>query len=1507
MKQDHRPWENKTFSGGANTDVAAEEIGKSADTYRNARNMQLVGTGKELILSRIKGEDVMNGPDVSGGETYRCVGLIEVRGRRVGFWASSIPDLYPPLVQVDGMTVAYNSAIPYRFDQDLQLSQSEDGEVGIVFDARSGTTPIHWDISHLLQEVGNDTYFEGFSLSSVQVNPTRAVSRVLFRGLEWLGDGGGNMPGQYFYALRYANFSGDRTPDGPEVGPVMVPWNNMEGWQSNVRPVPDSGITGSTPGSTVGQRSRWGMRLTFRVSNTANFDTIEVVRWRYSENAGIDAVPAIEVIHRQNVIPGENAVYDIVDTGKVLDAISTDENLVRTHYIKSAKSVRYIDHRVVYGGVELGRKDMSAPIVGGGPALFPITKNLWQEGHSNPVHHCYFKRFQSGERYGIGRVYHDIIGGTSFVDPVDPNYQMPSRRTKKEGDSLRWSDSECYAANTENEVTPTFEVFDHTNAIGRSQTGQIVNIMEGSRRRISATKAFPSQAITQQTWGPGGPGSEVFFTPDGNEYGDNNHGAYVPSDGVPGGPYLRNSYTKPLQPISPTSLKWGHDYRPNTAVVPSGRPDGASTGYNPKVFGVSHHALGMAFRGIDSFPNDTQGFSMVITRPARRVVAQGLFTWSLSTDGSTTRKGLFEGRLSIPDHAAGAMSQEAWENIIADPGRYKIQFVSPLGFASEQMGSAMFSVNVGDLNGGANSWLADVMSYARVLWDNGQINPCSGGGFQTSGVPGQNNFVGYGAWRGAEPAGQWQGQGGDALLPINEAIERVHPTGARTLILRTDRIYQHETSGSTDVENAGTKNFQEPFYVVNIVEDGLQVNDTEGYVSANHYQAWRVNIGTLVDEDWQRLRLADERLDDVRGTRDGDERFIWVNHPLGFRPFLNEKHFPFDRVEIATAILNEGSWVTPNGVRVYGLFRVEQTLEMGENMLQDVLITAYHQDQVGQDIEVRYNKDVPVQFFGDRVTSPMFATMVDERATVGTPLLPGQTISTVPSSGNQSVPAVPSNPDLWGVSGSGFRTNGLPIPFANYRYNDRYMVPFGRGWGAGAGFPNGNMACNQHSDGTIMSVRQWKVLFDVETIAPAYLQMYDGTRKSYPNVQYVPRPYNFRHNESYEQNGLMSQYPSVYGEAERTTWEFGGIKDKMEICQDYMVSRPPAFWRKNDFAFIEETNLEHTLIWSEKATPSVIDSPGLKTFPVNNTHHLQSNQGPIQYLFREADDLYAVCEKGVWRVMVSKSTAYSADGDSFATFAQDAFVGQVLTVSASVGMPGDTWKNTVEGSPQLSGVQRDALFWWDGRTVQMLAGGSVQDIAGGIYTRPPAQALEPGTGGVYDQKNHRLMLMVGGRLITAVFTKYGMKWEGYTDHLYDKMVYANEAVYGVRDLYTYMTGHGDILNNAFLSGSVDVVSAPYPGHRKRWMRVKAVSARKPSRIEFFDDADNLVSWMDAATFGPHYLKLIDGWEHWVPRNNVAMDPERKTLQGGRITYRIIFNEPGDDSISLAATIPAPLK
>jgi hypothetical protein len=1480
----HFPEDAKSFQKGANTDAEGEILGRVPGAYRNAENMRPVdNAGGNGGLEKIKGEVLVHGATEPGFDTYRCIASCSLMNRKITFHASSQPSLYPPMVLADGVTIVKSFLLPYLYKHKLLLGTATNDRAGLVFDSRSGSVPLFYDIGDILNELalGNDTYFEGLELTFLQINKTTPVDKPRFYRWVDVGAAGGVKPGKIYYGLRYARLEGDATAIGPEVGPIDVPVFIMGS------PVfAQAGVEGATV-LDIANKTRYGPYIKFRVDNVANYERVQLIRIEFNENLGPDALPTYTIAKEFAIAPGEKSIKQYTDDGSGEIFIPPDETAISAFFIKSAKTVRYIDHRLVYFNLELETKDKTGTFrTVNGDTATPFTKNLGTAGHADPVNNCYFRRFHSGERYGFAAVYRDSAAGKSYgqVIPGMDNFRFPNRRDPKSADSAALSDGPIYAGLVDvqgpDKVGDCYEVFSHDQATGKPELNRICNVMKDAARYtyLPVGVSVPPAII-------GGP-------PENGIYFD--------------GALLKTSFVKPLRPTKPNDTdKFGFNYRVNTEVGDGFGVDNNS-GYDPQLFeGVQHNAMGLAVHGIENIPPSVSGFEIYRTRPAKRVLFQALACWKIipgvNTDPATKHTGKMV--LVIPELQTGQLDQSLLDIFLDRPQDTSLQMVSPLGMCSEVLGGGTWVANSPPVNAAIN--IADLISYARVLWDGGQINPGNNsGGVEPpigSGAPG-THYTSFGTWRN-NPNGPWNQPGNDGNTPIavtNATLVTLQAGGYVVEIDTATAVYATpDTNNILGFQAAAVKDFHEPWYVVNIVQEGRDADVEKGFITCNHYQKTRSTIGVYGGQVGSEFELVSEREDDVYSAVADDFRYIWING----KARIYSQNITIPLATILNDIANNGFWLSPDGTQVYGIYEVTTD---GTSWFVRIVGNTFA--VAGDEVEIRYNPMVPIRVYGDCITNPTALPIANTlcQAVVNSPIL---AVGPEP---------VQFTPNQFAIVGDILRTNGLPIPFSNYRWNDRYFVPFGLGFPANA---EARVAANGCSRGGISTIRQWMVLFDCEMAANyAYVSL-NSLGYTFPQANYVMRPVNYDPNASVDDNGVFLGFIPEYPIDLPSRWNYGGFRWHTSFLSDYGAKRIESALKKPEFGFQETGLLPCTGIWSEKDSPTIQNSPGLRTFPSTNICHIQNDTGGVMRLWSSGGDggstnLSAVTEGGVCELLISKGIAYSSDGEAFTLFKQDGFINGELWRSKHVGMPGDTFAQACEGGPQLQGtaIRRDALFFTDGRSYYLyFGGGPPVDVAKGRYMKaitdeqpvtlpfpfntPPL----PGAG-AFDQNLDEAYLSPKGSPLVFATSEGTHQWIGRYTYNFDDYLYHDGRMYGVRGLEIYLLNEGWRINGEEYDAWVKFATSMFPNSRMEWPLMKFNARRKPSRVECYNEDDVLVAWVDI-NYPPgndgYYLKKQDGWGHFVPVTNATVDPDQPRIQGRVMYFKVFFRGDEPDLITNA--------
>jgi len=826
----HDPWVQKSFEKGANTDVEPDLSGNIQGVYYDASNMRPTSvSGGAGSIEKVGGEKIQwsTGPP---GSTYVCVGAVVVGGHVMEFWASNADPPLSPLIRVDGEVMAQSPLLPYTHDHPLQFATADDCKGGLVMPVDDNSIPLLLSVDDIIEQfsLGALTYFSLFSPGAYQINAPAPCHRPRFYGLATVGGGGGLKPGQYAWSLRYVNHAGDRTNIGQESPLMAVPIYRGPFGAGTTTPVndatgfPGASLTGAAL-VNMGLNTQYGARIKFRIDNRNNYERIEVIRTEYNLGAGLTGLPVRKVSLQLAVLPGQLGWHEFVDTGEEIELIPTDEEDTQRLFILKAKGVRYIEGRMVLGNVGVAPKDIDLTFKddGSGNRVFPITKNLGTFGHADPVQHAYYKNYLHGEKYSFGVVTFDGASGNGFVVPLVDNHQMPARRDPKGGDSLPYSDAPIYAADVNDFVGPTFENFDHDDAIAKSNADPFVNIAVNAARPTIWMNVVPG------------------VTP----IPPNPLGIYQ------SGPNTVTSHCFPLHPTRyDDAIKDGHNYIVNPWVRDDPANGATSLTYRPRVFEPNYHSLGLGMYGVDktSIPDGISGFSVVRRKPAGRVVCQGLATYDLGGATSTQpiSKGQFTCVVYFPDMESGLVNLSVIEEFKTTPTAFRLEFQSPLGFCSELYGSANSLTTAGGASYGA---ICDMLSYARIQWDAGQINPLTGtAAFQpTTPGPIGNNYVGYGQWRNPPPPTNIFAT--TITLGISNVVEYTHASGGREFVLTLDsQLYQTFFPHSGGIfSNPDTKAFHEPIYVVNLVREGALVDANGAYQTCGHYPFWWMNVSTM--------------------------------------------------------------------------------------------------------------------------------------------------------------------------------------------------------------------------------------------------------------------------------------------------------------------------------------------------------------------------------------------------------------------------------------------------------------------------------------------------------------------------------------------------------------------------------------------------------------------------------------------------------------------------------------
>lgn len=1493
MQTEHQNWHIGTFGSGANTADDKEIVGgkELSGEFIEGRNARSTSTkGFSGTSNKINGEVIKYSRNIVG--SYTCIGAIAINGNIVEVWASPVGG-HDTFIRVNGTVVAKSPLMPFTYDHPLQLDRNEDEKGGDLFITDYNVEPMIFNVQDMVDSLTAtpSKYFSAFDPKLYSVNLFVPMDMPVFVELVNVGGGGGLPVGNYSYQLRYSNKDGDRTNISQRTPQIPV----VENLSVQSAQYPGVKTYGQDPSLDFG--TRYGIRLRFRVTNLQGYDFVEIIRTSYNTNGGISFVPAPKVIGKVDIFNGEISVKEFIDPADSnTSLVLSDQDVTREiTYINRAKSIRYFDRRLVLMNVELASKEADLTFLElNGKAMFPVIDKIGTIGFNDPYNYVYKRHSMHGERVGYGVELYDGVGGKGFTSKVDgfTNFQMPNRRQAVSAETLLYSfGGVVRATDLFNNVTGTHEVFDLTSALEKNDKCSFKNIYHNQKADfILGTKL------------------KTTVTDDCDESSGEieTHGAKV---------YTFVNVSPYYHPFTPTAQNdanvEGHNYMVNTQVCKAmsnvlpafiDPPAGKREDYNPRIFGPTYYSQGMALTGIDNFPQWAKAFSVVRTEPAKRVIAQGIAMYKLNPadfDPIGTNKKLATKETNqfwfySPDIENGIVSGKLVDDIIASPESYQVQFVAPLGFASEVY--SFDANNVFELR----DRCVDIIAYARMIRDNRSawdINPMEDTNMGISDADGFN-YVGFDKWRNiSASSGAFASSGGDTLFDISEAERIAEGRGTYMRMKIATSIYATGSTGGTfkaDFEDEEMKNFTEPFYIVNIVADGANVRDQniENYKITSHYQKIESIIGEGNGAANQKFILVDERWEDAIPALSSThptaatDRYIYIKTPATgvVQQWVNVTF------KTPSQILTISANIAAGIGTVRGMYRHENINDRFFNIVFNV--PGFY-PQPKDLILIRYDNTAPIRFFGgDSVIGESIFAPVDREASANGLGLISSITNSAPETQFQF---------------------GIGFPYRLWKMNPRYYQIRRTKSGALAN------VIQDRNWGYLGLIRQMCIMFTAETrIATTYAHNNPSPQQFFPLMHYIIRPHRWDPDLSLADNNIYPNYADDYGVAERDLWKWGGFRFLQNINPDYSTQPPKEFVSRPEFGFEEQTLFRTRTMWSLPRQINQQNTPGLKTFPANNSFDIDDNQGEIKRAYSSTTDkgenIYAFTNKGICLLVTKKSILSDLDAGQLAYMAADTFIKQQYWISKDVGMFDEFWRTAVEGYVPVTlqdntEVRVEAIFFANNESVFRFMENQVKDIGrikyhNVLYPEVLSKVLPgfqtPITAG-FDKYNQEYWLHskigTGEEIVskTHVFSQKNGMWFGYFDYSFDRFISIGNDTYALKNVETYQLGIGNTINGSSIVYELTGVAAPTQFVDKEFIRIRINTGEnvKPTAVHFFDKVGGPIIYKMDITLGPLYLKMYRGWEQGIGRKLASVSPSRNRVQGRMVIWKVIHDEPAD--------------
>lgn len=1473
MTENH-PIHVTTVDKGCNRDGDPEIVCAQPGTgiYLDGHNTRPVSIdGNTGANEKIKGE-VLLYPNNKLLVNYTCIGSITVIDYLFEVWVDNA-GTGPTICVVNGQVVAKSTLFGFDVNHPLQMDRNQSPLNPEVFISDFNVPPYIFNVQDMVDSLTADPtkYFIAFNPLIYQVNLQSPLDRPAFIELINVGGGGGLPVGQYSYSMRYSSTEGDRTNWSVETPLIPV----MEGLSSDSRCYPWSKTYGGPPAPS--SPTAFAPHLKFRVTNIYNYDFIEIKRTSYNTGAGIQFVPPGTIVARIAIDKQEISVRDYIDPADSNETIvlsATDETQQLAE-IQSAKVIHYFDRRTVLMNVNLASKESNLEFLQiNGKEGFPLIDKINKAGHKDPWSHVNRRAYMGGEKYGFAAVCFDGVGTSGFATKFDQlkNFQYPNRRDQisTETDNYSIGNGTVRAATTAvGVVGQTHEVFDLQNYVNKSDVCDFKNIIR-SGKIVGLTGSRTTSTVKQDC------------SEDDGEI--ENHGAHVSA-----GTIVTVSY----QPFSPVRQSdpdvTGHEYIVDTKVYTQATDPGCVSldsdtyDYRPAGFGPDYYAHGMMIAGVSNFPKWAKAFSVVRTDAAQRVVCQGLGFYSMTKAkfkviGSVELGGKATNKIWFysPDIEQGIVSSDSLNDIIDNPQNYEIQMVSPLGFFSEVYN---FENSETDCD---RDRILDMVSYVRMIRDTTNPNGINPGESNTMGTSdGGYNYPDYDKYRNTATSNfSGDPNKGNKLFSIAAVRRKAEGRGQFIEIETNGDIYGYSsTGGSTErhFDDNGLKNLTEPMYIVNIVRVGANIPDTDvqKYKNTDHYQKLESIIGKGNGLPNQTYILVDERWDDCIPTPllgqfgSNIDRYIYIKNPDGtYNKWINVTYkTPLQLNTILTDISVLGAYAGD----VKGVYTHTNINNQTRFFQINFPYLGFYPD-VNDLVIIKYDNTAPIRVFGgDTFIGETIFAPIDSKADANADAAETQF--------------------AWGIG----------LPYFKWKLNPRYYTI--RKAAALLNVIQDSLTCQ------LGYIRQLCAMFCVEARSGVHLaHNLNYPNQFFPSVNYVIRPNRWDGDKSTVDNGVFQGYVDDYTEDEKSQWQYGGFRFLQQINPDYSCEPPKKYFSKPAFGYVEKVNFITRVMWSLPRAINVQNSPGLRTFPANNSFDIDDNFGEIKFAYDDTtehgENLYAITEKGICMLITKKSILSDLNAGEIAYMSADTFVNAQYWMNKEIGMTDQMWRSAVvsfvpvgQGDEQ---TRVKALFFANTRSIFRFMGNQVMDIWGtynkvyneGLKLLTPAYTTK--VVGAYNTFYQEYFLYLKNDNVDTCFV-YGQKnnmWYGTNDFKFDKITATQTRLFGSRNLETYELNKGYIINGSPVVSKLIGGSSPEQVLDKEFIviRVNSLDGQKPTEVNFYKQLDGPIQCTLSPSFqGPLYMKNYRGYEGQIPRIIASVDVNRPRLQQRLIIWEIIHN------------------
>jgi len=1324
---------NKGAESDANPNLASFQEGK----YIDGENFRLTNVGNEDVVRKIDGaqaiafvSDDLFALNGQTGADYVFVGTAFCNDHYIAVCASTkTPTPDESFIAIDGRIVLLSADFPITAANPIQIDVNEGGDGGEIFLNNKTSKPLVFSVQDLLDEWNGGSrstkYFADFDVDQYLVQTNTPMDQPVFVRLENVGGTTGLPPGGYSYSLRLIDDDGNGTSWGPST-PIIPVVENVSAIGKQYKGI---NTHGKIPDPTI--NTRYGVRLRIRVTNEGDFAAMEIRRVAHISGQDFISSPQPEkiIVSEVDIRATPYTIIDFIDTSNKAWSLVDDFSDEDIAVVEKVNTVKYFDNRLTLHGPTYKTKvvdDTSLFLENEeGNIAHPFIADLDEIGFNNIWNQVYRKGYMHGERYGWAALCFDGTGGRAFALPyksgttsgVDDftNYMIPNRRDPVGQDTSDFSESLVTCAdkysNAGASVSETHEVLDNTGTIYKEQDPYVgfINTIKDNSVGFNYYPFSPTGAESTTKW----------------KYDLSGHDQVICSE-------ARHNST---------------DYYPNA-------------NYHPEGWGHKIHSQGMMFRGVDEtkLPNHIKSFSIVRTPPAKRVLCQGIGFYNLEEQAvGPIYKSLSKVWFYSPDIDQNiGNNPQLFDDIINNPGSYKVQLVSPVGFFTEVFGGDIYS---------GQGIVVDIISYAKILYENNKFNY----GDVAANIGRGNGYVGFGRWRNTS-AGGATGVESDTtenyIYTINGA-EQVSIEGheGRSVYLELSistaigdtHLYKTVSAGlgTEDFDDTFMRDYHEPLYIINIINENAEVPAeyiTE-YIDTGHHQKLSSLIGYGNGIEGQQFPLVDERPEDCGwdthkfsvGTHTGangqatltDSNAAWTTNELIGYYIRNLTDGSNSMITGNTSItvtcsLSGGAkwdtneiyeilcpkyvyvngkpwWALPNGAVFPTPYLNCMTSLAAIGYWNDGNRNVYGVCVCYQETGIGGEQDKTIIWFSrDRLDA----------------IYPGTTGYNasfyVPAEDAKIEVRYDNRAPLKVFGGDTFIGDALFVPVDSY-INQELTYPEDSCFKMHIGWPyyyyrNGLIFQLSKSDPfTVLGpgqyiginyVRQLALLFTCESRVNLSLMYND----SFPKKNYVQRPINVDvtnwddgPDAVYNDHRFFKEYRDDYGD-EYLTWLYGGFHFPGSSNIDYSkYLNDRKSYSKPLVGFTEKLYFPDRTIHSlKRKTPGEIDS--LRVFPALNSFDGKDFTGAITYAWvantPKGDNLYKFTKRGICLMLTDKNILQDLTGGEIGILgSSESFIQAEYWLSRNTGMNDEMWRSAAEFENSLLFANSESVYLFQNNEV----------------------------------------------------------------------------------------------------------------------------------------------------------------------------------------------------------------